>query len=38
MVESAAPLADEILPGQPMRQWVLSVPFAIRFCSPPISA
>ncbi len=27
MVESAALLVDEILPQQPMRQWVLSVPF-----------
>ena len=31
MVESAALLVDEVLPEQPMRQWVLSVPFAIRF-------
>lgn len=31
MVESAALLVDEVLPHQPMRQWVLSVPFAIRF-------
>ena len=27
MVESAALLVDEVLPHQPMRQWVLSVPF-----------
>ena len=27
MVESAALLVDEVLPQQPMRQWVLSVPF-----------
>jgi hypothetical protein len=27
MVESAALLVDEILTQQPMRQWVLSVPF-----------
>ncbi len=31
MVESAALLVDEILPQQPMRQWVLSVPFQFRF-------
>jgi len=30
-VESAARLVDEILPREPMRQWVLSVPFALRF-------
>ena len=26
MVDSAALLVDEILPHQPMRQWVLTVP------------
>jgi hypothetical protein len=31
MADSAALLVDEILPHQPMRQWVLSVPFPIRF-------
>ena len=31
MVESAALLVDEILPQQPIRQWVLSVPFQLRF-------
>ena len=31
MVESAALLVDEVLPEQPMRQWVLSFPFALRF-------
>jgi len=31
MAESAALLVDEILPHQPMRQWVLSVPFQLRF-------
>jgi ribosomal protein S27E len=31
MVESAALLVDEVLPAVPMRQWVLSVPFALRF-------
>jgi hypothetical protein len=31
MVESAALLVDEELAQQPMRQWVLSVPFPLRF-------
>jgi len=31
MVESAALLVDEVLPHQPIRQWVLSVPFPLRF-------
>jgi len=31
MADSAALLVDEILPHQPMRQWVLSVPFQLRF-------
>ena len=31
MVETAALLVDEILPRQPLRQWVLSVPFPLRF-------
>ena len=31
MVDSAALLVDEVLPHQPFRQWVLSVPFALRF-------
>ena len=31
MVESAALLVDEVLPHQPMRQWVLSFPFQLRF-------
>ena len=31
MAESAALLVDEILPQHPMRQWVLSVPFQLRF-------
>ena len=31
MTDSAALLVDEILPYQPMRQWVLSVPFPLRF-------
>ena len=29
--DSAAHLVDEILPNKPIRQWVLSVPFALRF-------
>ncbi len=24
-------LADEVLPQKPLRQWVLSLPFALRF-------
>ena len=31
MAESAALLVDEVLPHQPMRQWVLSFPFPLRF-------
>ncbi len=31
MVESAALLIDEVLPRLPMRQWILSVPFQLRF-------
>ena len=31
MAESAALLVDAVLPRQPMRQWVLSVPFPLRF-------
>jgi len=31
MVDSAALLADEVLPEKPIRQWVLSLPFALRF-------
>jgi hypothetical protein len=30
MAESAALLVDEVLPEQPMRQWVLSFPFQLR--------
>ena len=30
MAESAALLTDEVLPLQPLRQWVLSLPFALR--------
>jgi hypothetical protein len=37
MADSAALLVDEILPHQPMRQWVLSVAFPLRllFASNP---
>jgi hypothetical protein len=31
MTDSAALLVDEILPNQPIRQWVLSVPFPLRY-------
>ena len=31
MVESAALLVDEVFPHVPMRQWVLSVPYPLRF-------
>jgi hypothetical protein len=31
MIESAALLVDEVLPEVPMRQWVLSVPFTLRY-------
>jgi hypothetical protein len=31
MVESAALLADGVFPEQPVRQWVLSVPYPLRF-------
>lgn len=31
MAESAALLFDEVLPEQPMRRWVLSFPFPLRF-------
>ncbi len=31
MVDIAALLVDEVLPRRPVRQWVLSVPFALRF-------
>ncbi len=31
MTESAALLVDEVLPRKPLRQWVLSLPFALRF-------
>jgi hypothetical protein len=30
MIESAALLVDEVLPSVPIRQWVLSVPYALR--------
>ena len=31
LAETAALLADEVLPEQPLRQWVLSLPMALRF-------
>ncbi len=31
MAESAALLVDDVLPHQPMRQWVLSFPYQLRF-------
>ncbi len=31
MTDSAALLADEVLPKKPLRQWVLSLPMALRF-------
>jgi ribosomal protein S27E len=34
MVESAALLVDEVFPAEPIRQWVLSFPFQLRFCWP----
>lgn len=39
MVESAAFIVDDVLPAVPMRQWVLSVPFPLRFlfASDPVS-
>ena len=38
MTESAAQLVDTVLPRQPMRQWVLSVPYPLRllFASEPL--
>jgi hypothetical protein len=31
MAETAALLVDDILPRKPIRQWVLSLPFALRY-------
>jgi len=31
MADTAARLTDEILPAIPVRQWVLSTPFEIRY-------
>jgi hypothetical protein len=31
MTDGGALLADEVLPAKPIRQWVLSLPFALRF-------
>jgi hypothetical protein len=35
MAETAALLVDEVLPEQPLRQWVLSVPYALCFLFAP---
>ena len=32
MAESAVHLVDQVLPEKPIRQWVISFPFAIRLC------
>jgi len=31
MADSAAHLVDEVLPKRPIRQWVLNVPYPLRF-------
>jgi hypothetical protein len=31
MTESAARLVDEVLPRVPVRQWVLSLPYRLRY-------
>ena len=31
MADTAAHLVDRVLPEVPMRQWVLSLPFALRY-------
>ena len=31
MVETAALLVDDVLPHKPIRQWVLSFPYPLRF-------
>ena len=31
MVETAALLVDHVLPHRPVRQWVLSFPYSLRF-------
>ena len=31
MVETAALLAEEVFPAVPLRQWVISFPFALRY-------
>jgi hypothetical protein len=39
MAESAALLVDEVFPERPVRQWVLSVPYPLRFlfaCRPEV--
>lgn len=37
MADSAALLADEVLPAKPIRQWVLSLPFAPVRADQPVS-
>ena len=31
MADSAAHMVDEVMPKRPIRQWVLSVPFPLRY-------
>jgi len=31
MAESSALLVDEVLPHEPIRQWVINLPFQLRF-------
>jgi ribosomal protein S27E len=38
MAETAALLTDEVLPERPLRQWVLSLPHALRFLTAAVSA
>ena len=34
MADTAAHLVDRVFPHVPVRQWVLSLPFALRYCLP----
>jgi hypothetical protein len=34
MAETAALLADEVFPDDPLRQWVISFPFPLRYLLP----
>jgi hypothetical protein len=36
MAESGALQVDDVLPHEPIRQWVLSFPFNLGFCLPAI--